>query len=388
MLAFDSAPAPSRPRTPVPKFRYLNDPARYGSAYAHRQTPFEGDFCVMSIDHVASVAHLGQKAMEVAKRIPSERYVAYTGMSIACRPSNLFTIAPVCQGIPPQSTYSDDTPACIPILPNKDCYGGRQPLEAAAPFPWPDCYISTFTAQSCRVTTAKRDYSQVLSVLPDLVNARASRMTLQDKEVFYQLRKRRDQGDLEALARIPPPEFSSAESSADPLSFLPPTSTDSSQPVQSDADCTTNVDGTHATHASSDKFPSYDPANFPLEMAMCGLPASIWFQPLDTDTPVVNIWYDLAMVSGVRDPRHFVSECEMLEKVKAYFHRDIFGERRISSPSARSITYPRPTLSFIVPRMRNRSVKSMRKSMKSRQLSQSSEEPRRIAPLPSPGRFP
>ncbi|KZV59992.1 hypothetical protein PENSPDRAFT_694662 [Peniophora sp. CONT] len=129
MFALGSAPPPSCPRTPVPKLRYLDDPARYERDYAHRQTPFEGDFCVVSIDHVASAAHIGHEAMEVAKRIPSGRYVAYIGMNQSLpfewRPSNPFTIAPVCQGIPPQSAYSDDTPACIPILPSKDYYGGR-----------------------------------------------------------------------------------------------------------------------------------------------------------------------------------------------------------------------------------------------------------------------
>lgn len=72
--------SPPRPRTPVPKFRYLDDPKAHGRSYAHLKTPFEGDFCVMSIDHVASVAHLGTDAMEAAKRIPAGRYVAYVGM--------------------------------------------------------------------------------------------------------------------------------------------------------------------------------------------------------------------------------------------------------------------------------------------------------------------
>lgn len=80
MFALGSAPPPFRPRTPVPKFKYLEDPDQYGRSYAHRQTPFEGDFCIVSIDHVASVAHLGQEAMEAAKRIPSGRYVAYVGL--------------------------------------------------------------------------------------------------------------------------------------------------------------------------------------------------------------------------------------------------------------------------------------------------------------------
>ena len=79
MFTLGRPPPPPRPRTPIPKFRHLKDPKKSKRAFAHRQDPFEGDFCVISIDHVASVAYLGPEAMEAAKRIPSERYVAYVG---------------------------------------------------------------------------------------------------------------------------------------------------------------------------------------------------------------------------------------------------------------------------------------------------------------------
>ena len=79
MFTLGRPPSPPRPRTPIPTFRHLKDPKETGRAFAHRQDPFEGDFCVISIDHVASVAYLGPEAIEAAKRIPSERYVAYVG---------------------------------------------------------------------------------------------------------------------------------------------------------------------------------------------------------------------------------------------------------------------------------------------------------------------
>ncbi|KZV59996.1 hypothetical protein PENSPDRAFT_372842 [Peniophora sp. CONT] len=82
MSPLGSASSPSRPHTPIPKLKYIDDLALYGRDYAHRRDPFEGDFCVMSVDHVASVAHLGTEAMETAKRIPPGHYVAYVAMSI------------------------------------------------------------------------------------------------------------------------------------------------------------------------------------------------------------------------------------------------------------------------------------------------------------------
>ncbi|VDC07229.1 unnamed protein product [Peniophora sp. CBMAI 1063] len=312
MTGTRSAPAPSlrRPRTPVPQFKYIDDPDEYQRGYARRQTPFEGDFCVMSLDPVASVAHLGAEAMESAKRIPSGRYVAFVGLSHGLpfegRPTNPFTLAPVCQGIPPQSSLCDATPACIPILPNADCYGGRQPIAPIAPFPWPDCYISTFTAEPCRITTAKRDYSQVLFSPNDLGNARANRLTAEDRERLFTLKERRDRGDAEALERLPP---TTVGLSTD-LSFLPPL------PAETSPDGPVNQ---LPKSPSSEEFPAFDMADFPPELAGFGFLAAALFNPGSVDLPVVNIWYDLDMVTEVRDPQLFATECEMIEKVKEYY---------------------------------------------------------------------
>ena len=70
MLRTSPSPSQARSRshTPLPKFKYLADPAAHGRDYAYRQSPFEGDFCIVSLDHVASVAHLGDEAKEAAKR--------------------------------------------------------------------------------------------------------------------------------------------------------------------------------------------------------------------------------------------------------------------------------------------------------------------------------
>ncbi|KZV59990.1 hypothetical protein PENSPDRAFT_372789 [Peniophora sp. CONT] len=236
-------------------------------------------------------------------------------------PTNPFTIAPISQGIPSESTLCDDTPACIPILPNAECFGERQPLEAVAPFPWPDCYVSTFTARSCRVTNAKRDYSHVLCVPIDLVNARANRWIFKDRSFLNDFEERREQGDPEALARKAR-SLSPAESSADPLYFLPPLPSVS----RPDAATTTGLDTPGAEAVIEDSStagnfsgtPAFNPAEFPPESALYGALASAMFNTGRPDQPIVNIWYDLDMVSGVRDPHLFASEYDMLEQCVSF----------------------------------------------------------------------
>ncbi|VDB83416.1 unnamed protein product [Peniophora sp. CBMAI 1063] len=314
MFKLGRPPAPSRPPTPVPQFKYLKNPKEHGRGFAHRQDPFEGDFCVVSIDHVASVAYLGPEAMEAAKRIPSGRYIAYVGSAYGIpyegKTTNTFTLSLVCQGVPPTSAYCDETPACIPILPNDDSFGGRQPLEACAPFPWPNCYISTFATRDCRVTTAKRDYSPVLCLTSLRMAAKMQCTISSDSFYLGDFYDRRHAGDAEALERMP---FSpSPEPSSDPLPFLPPMqeSTGISGPSAHNSNPTTEPSSTSSPKSHSDLS-----SNIPLNAAL----ATAMFSSGNTRDPVVNIWYDLGMVSEVRDPELFLKECDMLDLLRLHF---------------------------------------------------------------------
>ncbi|VDB83420.1 unnamed protein product [Peniophora sp. CBMAI 1063] len=303
-------PSPdSYSRPPVPKFKYIDNPRQYKRDYAYRQSPFEGDFCVMSVDHVASVADLGLEAMEAAKRIPSGQYVAYVGMSISLpfnnNPTNPFNLAPICQGVPRQAAYCDNTPACIPIHPSSEVHGGREPLKPVAPFPWPDCYISTFDADSCRVTNVKREYPPVLCVLDDMANAEADTCIYEDREEWLAFQTRRNRGNPDALARMPlKPRPTPVEGpSADPLSFLPPLQVD--RPGSRTAPTPSDLTGGDSVRSA-----------IPVHTAV---PSSL-FSTGSPSMPVVNIWYDLTMVTEVPDPAEFTAECEMLRKLRAYYH--------------------------------------------------------------------
>ncbi|VDB83419.1 unnamed protein product [Peniophora sp. CBMAI 1063] len=318
MFKLGRAPPPPRPPTPVPKFKYLRDPKEHGRDYAHRQDPFEGDFCVVSIDHVASVAYLGPEAMEAAKRIPSGQYVAYVGTSHGIpyegKATNSFTLSLVCQGVPPTSAYCDETPACVPILPNDTPFGGRQPLEACAPFPWPNCYISTFDTKDCRVTTAKRDYSPVLCLIPLRMAARTYRTIAKDSFSLGNFYDRRRAGDAEVLGRMP---FSpSPEPSDDPFPFLPPAPESTSDAEVASGSTFAPQDNTRPNDPpTSSKSLSDLTSATPINTAL----ATALFSSGDTRDPVVNIWYDLDMVSEVRDPELFMKECDMLDLLRLHY---------------------------------------------------------------------
>ncbi|KZV59994.1 hypothetical protein PENSPDRAFT_659806 [Peniophora sp. CONT] len=303
--------------------------------------------------------------MKAARRIPSECYVAYVGMALAIpyegSATNPFMLSLVCQGVPRTSEYCDETPACIPIHPNAEGYGGRLPLEPCAPFPWPDCYISTFTTKNFRVTTAKRDYSPLLCLTSYNSAATAHGIISEDKFVRADFYRRRRLEDPEALARMP---FSpSPEPACDPLAFLPlppggASSEDCSTAVSNISSSATQLPSSMLTATTSNGTrPLVDGAAWPdassttasksiselgSASTVNAMLASAMFDSGSNDWPVVNIWYDLDMVSEVRDPELFMKECNMLERLRDHFEdlESDEGDHPISAPPLSSV--PRP----------------------------------------------
>ncbi|VDB83417.1 unnamed protein product [Peniophora sp. CBMAI 1063] len=350
MFSLGLPPPPARPRTPVPKFKYLDDPASAHRAYAHRQMPLTGDFCVVRIDHVASVADLGPEAMKAAKRISSKPYVGYICMTDALpyegNATNLYSISFVSAGVPLASAYCDDTPACIPIHPNSECFGERPPIEACAPFPWPNCYLSTFTTKQFRVTTARRDYSPVLCI-PTSESSVDIFMTInRDAHSRADFYERRREGDPDALALMP---FSPGpESPSDPLSFLPA----SPSPVASEEHDAVDCEGTHVsspnaglTDTPATAFSPKGLSDITSASSFKHILASAMFDSGSNEYPIVDIWYDLDMVPEVRDPEGFMVECDMLEQLRWHFEDLMDKVNAGVSPAAasRSADAPLPS---------------------------------------------
>lgn len=68
------------------------------------------------------------------------------------------------------------------------------------------------------------------------------------------------------------------------------------------------------TAASHPAFPSKSLAELTSTSAVNTMLASAMFGGGSNHWPVVNIWYDLDMVSGVRDPELCMQECDMLDQ--------------------------------------------------------------------------
>ncbi|KZV75927.1 hypothetical protein PENSPDRAFT_731411 [Peniophora sp. CONT] len=325
--------------------------------------PGIGNFVVFSIDPVASVAHLDKIARRAARKIPVHRFVALTmtghGLPMENKPYTSFLIAPVRQGLPTLHNPPWDTPdMCYPIFPNTYHPKGRETLRPLHPLPLPDCYIETtrpFLTHSnltCRITTTPRDYTPVLP-MPSSQLSRLRRLMNDEVHNRTKLRRVLEKGDLDAFASIPLP--------ASPMSAcnvpLPPsplsardvplptsaqgspviydarkreddTSSDSksmdsvavhTQPEAEEVSLIGSDDGSDSvatghSEATGSEIDSDDDA------ADAQLDAMLRFEDLINDTgnlrdPVVNVWYDLDMVTEVTDPLLFIEARDQLRKI-------------------------------------------------------------------------
>ncbi|KZV75956.1 hypothetical protein PENSPDRAFT_599274, partial [Peniophora sp. CONT] len=130
-----------------------------------------GDFVVLSIDPVASVAHLDKVAQRAARKLPVQKFVAVTmtgyGLPLESKPFTSMLIALVRQGLPTTNNPPWDTPdMCYPIFPNTYHPKGRETIRPLHPLPFDDCYFETtspfLTQLRCRITTTPRDYRPIL----------------------------------------------------------------------------------------------------------------------------------------------------------------------------------------------------------------------------------
>ncbi|VDB96075.1 unnamed protein product [Peniophora sp. CBMAI 1063] len=355
------------PTSDTRQFRYLPKD-QWPAPIVH--FPNLGDFIVLTVDPLASVAHLDEAARVAARALPRRRFVALVmgihGIPLRTKPFTHCSIALVRQGLP--TLYSPPWASpdmCYPILPNTTHPTRTETVQPIHPLPLDNCYIDTtasfLDSIRCRVTTLPRDYTPVLPVpMSQLTHLRA----LFSDEVadLEDLEERLEMGDVDVIASIPLPTT--------PLSAfqvpLPPSPSPAPQedlgpsdlgmtcdPCSSEAE-TSEFAVKHAVGDEVSMIGSEDSNSSIVEgsegpgseAADDQLFEMLRFENMlndmgDLHDPVVHVSYDLDMVSEVEDPMLFIKVRDQLRRIIDEAEIRL-GIRAESAPSARSPS-PKPS---------------------------------------------
>ncbi|KZV62004.1 hypothetical protein PENSPDRAFT_267061 [Peniophora sp. CONT] len=217
----------------------------------------------------------------------------------------------------------DTQDSCIAILPNDTQVASHTPIRPAQPLPWDDCYLDATYGfpQSCRVTSTGRDYVPVLPILDSEV--------IRIRRCFqpYQLKLRdlhMEGGvdfpgpfDFVSLASLlslkdsrihdnPTPSTQGRPEDFDPIHDIP------SGKAGRDSD---SIDDDMSIIASEDGVrdaPDSDDGAGEEELHMLLTFESMMMNVGKLRDPVVNVWYDLDVVTEIVDPLHFLEDVKRL----------------------------------------------------------------------------
>ncbi|KZV65604.1 hypothetical protein PENSPDRAFT_124991 [Peniophora sp. CONT] len=320
---------------PMPHFKYMENPGAYMRDIPIAQIPGAGDFVVLSIDPVASVAHLDDVARKAAKRLRTRRYVGLIlqGLAMEDLPANQFVFSFVRKGLPPTSPPDSFSDMCIPILPNTYHPTNVEPLRPLHPLPWQDCYIS-FTNQlnyrDLRVKTTPRDYTGVLPVdnLDEIF--RLDCMIDDSAGVVKRRMLRLQEGSLEAIATIPLPNsplnsqlaFRSVPELEENVDDQPHADAESVSSLAASSEIrldTVNPDDVSMI-GSIESDASQGQAKRPALSQEADIGFLHAFENMIDSTgsvnnPVVDVWYDLDMITDLPDVSLFVEECAQIRRI-------------------------------------------------------------------------
>ncbi|KAJ7637346.1 hypothetical protein DFH06DRAFT_1002715, partial [Mycena polygramma] len=127
--------------------------------------PLRGAWAVMTIDPVASLAHLNEPLLlkDGCPFLCNRSYVVYVrdevhdgGVLRDPQPEyHDYTVEFLLQGLPPTNpAYCIDSAMSIPIFPAVKHPVRRAPLQPSSLLPWSNCYLSPFVAVKVRAFTA------------------------------------------------------------------------------------------------------------------------------------------------------------------------------------------------------------------------------------------
>ncbi|VDB88603.1 unnamed protein product [Peniophora sp. CBMAI 1063] len=323
--------------------------------YLPRQKPISttcwpgiGDFVVLSVDPVASVAHLDNIARRAARKLPVHTFLALTmtgyGLPLESKPFTSFRIALVRQGLPTALDPPWDTSdMCYPILPNVSHPTGRETIRPLHPLPFPNCYFETTTPflshLRCRVTTAPRDYTPVLP-MPTSQLSRLSWLMSDEVMNYFKLRDSVARGQLDAIASIPLPPSPVSACHA-PLPLSESRSSDIDEIIGAEADDEVSIiasDDDLSVNERKDADVNDNRSDAQLDLML-------HFEDFINDTgdlhdPVVNVWYDLDMITEVTDPIHYIRVCDEIKKIIEEAEIRL-GIKVVDLPAGASSTLPK-----------------------------------------------
>ncbi|KZV69638.1 hypothetical protein PENSPDRAFT_686150 [Peniophora sp. CONT] len=308
---------------PVAKtWKYLENPTAPEWTRGPRDSlpyPNLGDFTVLSIDPVASVGHLDQIARQAASSLPIRRYVALayssSGLPIESKPTHPYDFFFVRKGVPePRLEGNDSVDSCVAILPNTHSVASRDPVRPAHPLPWDNCYLDATYGFPfpCRVTAINKDYPPVLPI-PDSEVVRLNRCFHSQWSALSNLEQERGDdlpGALDLVEATLLHPASTAHSVTEPSGLVDLSPTDGRASPCRDTDNVSVIGSNDGSEHTDDASGSESEDSEDLAMFLNF--EHMMFNTGELHDPVVNVWYDLDMVTEIVDPVHFLEDVKRI----------------------------------------------------------------------------
>ncbi|VDB91467.1 unnamed protein product [Peniophora sp. CBMAI 1063] len=296
--------------------------------------PNLGDFVVLSIDPVASVSHLDHVAKEAAALLPVRRYLALAKelhlLPMESNPLHPYDFHFVRQGLPKGRLPGYDSPdSCVAILPNTHQVASREPVCPAQPLPWEDCYIdATYGFPfACRVTSTKRDYYGVLPMLDEEFIRVANHCFESNWELMKALRDEHgadwrqpqplDLVDATPLLQSPNDGSLSQQFIAGSSHMRDDLPDDSALSLYGESDDISMIgsDDGDAPRSESESQRKKRIRELEYELRVLSEHGPRLPTAEQLRKPIVNVWYDLDMITEIVDPVHFLEDVKRIHMI-------------------------------------------------------------------------
>ncbi|VDC07842.1 unnamed protein product [Peniophora sp. CBMAI 1063] len=328
----------SEPDSPAPycrPWKHLENPASEEWSRGPKELyryPNLGDFVVLSLDPIASVGHLDAIAKQAAAQIERRKYVALCiqthGLPLPTKPTHPYDFLFVRRGRPtPRLPDVDTEDSCLAISPNETSVLDQPAVRPVQPLPWDDCYLDMTYGfpRPCRVTSIERDYVPVLPIsVPEIL--RIQDHTQEHLSRIASLRREHGDAwpqslDLVQLPTSSPLDVPSSKNESMPVQAaasrsepeLPPNlGAETERDANAAADDVSIIESEDGNDGVQQDERAPEPGDEE-ELNMMLAFESMMNNVGDFRDPVVNVWYDLDVITEIVDPIHFLEDVKRLE---------------------------------------------------------------------------